>query len=522
MSLPREVAQRAIPAGLGSDLIATLRDTRPRAAMALAAAKLAWPAVSHLREKARERATYTVRVTSTDDIFDDLHEWVLGLLPAGEQRALVAWSSRRPCMNGEAVSVPGSPARRQAPVLRLRYDGTREQEISVGAHAVRVVVSEITRREEGPGWKPPEITFTAASAAGRDALLGEMRQVLARSHAGRQRPVFRMLDQWGDWTRLDDLPARTPASVILPPGQMERIIADVGQFLASEADYARRCIPWHRGHLYEGPPGTGKTSVARAVAAHFGLDVWYLPLADVKKDGTLLRTITSIGSRSVLLLEDIDVVHAARERDDDNGLTLSGVLNALDGMATPHGLLTILTTNTPEVLDEALVRPGRIDLTEHFGLAGEQMTARLISRYYDAPLASAGGVPPVSPAGVVEACKQSTDPAGALARLRAGSVHAALRSGFDPADDLPECRDDALAVLRTPGLRAHTDCGPHAGVGADENDDVGSVRVLLGEADGHLGHRILLHDPGRARWPANTMTPPESPVARARPARKCS
>jgi chaperone BCS1 len=416
---PAPAAAPAPDRGTASDLIAALRDRAPRLALGIAAAQIAWPATGRIRGAYRERTTYTVKVPGTDEMYDELHEWVLGLLPDGEQRALVAWSSRR----GE-ISRPGE--RPAVPPLRLRYDGEREQVITVGGHRVRVVVSDGEGDDEHGRWKPPQIIFTARSLAGRQALLAEIGGVLARSHKARARPVFRMLGKWGDWDRLDDLPPRSPDSVILPEGQMERLIADVARFLAGEADYARRCVPWHRGHLYEGPPGTGKTSVARAVASHFGMDVWYLPLADVRKDGELLRLAGRVSPRSMLLLEDVDVFHAATQRDDDSEVTLSGLLNALDGIATPHGLLTVLTTNSPEVLDHAVIRPGRIDLVEHFGYAGAEQVSRLMSRWYGQPVAAAG-ISGIAPANVVEACKRHDDPAGALAELlsaadRAGAV----------------------------------------------------------------------------------------------------
>jgi len=70
------------------------------------------------------------------------------------------------------------------------------------------------------------------------------------------------------------------------------------------------------------------------------------------------------------LLEDVDVFHSATERDDEgSGVTLSGLLNALDGIATPRGLLTVTTTNDPSALDVAVIRPGRVDLSEQFGYA---------------------------------------------------------------------------------------------------------------------------------------------------------
>lgn len=401
------------PAAPASDLIATLRDRAPRVAMTIAAGQLAWPAARMLRAKARERTTYTVKVAGTDDLYDDLHEWVLGLLPRGEQRALVAWTSRRGMLTSGGA---GTPA------IRLRYDGAREQSITIAGHKIRVVVADGQGGGEDHPWKPPEIVFTAASQAARDRLLAELGRVLARTRGRERKPVTRMLDKWGDWLQLDELPPRDLGSVILPDGQLERIVADVGRWLDAEAEYARRCVPWHRAHLYEGPPGTGKTSVARAVASHHGMDVWYLPLGDLKNDAELLRVASRIGPRSMLLLEDVDVFHAATQRDDSDGhVTLSGLLNTLDGIATPHGLLTVLTTNNPSVLDDAVIRPGRVDLVEHFGLADADQVERLICRWYERGALTPGMIPKitgVAPAEVIEACKRHDDPAHAIAALR--------------------------------------------------------------------------------------------------------
>lgn len=410
--VPQEIAPAAERA-TASDLITTLRDRAPRLALAIAAGQMAWPIATQLRAKARERTTYTVKVPGNDAMYDDLHEWVLSLLPPRGQRALVAWSAKR---GGMEIASPGD--RPVAPSLRLRYDGTREHVIIVAGHKIRVSVADNNGPgDEGSHWKPPEVVFTASSLTGRQALLGEIEAVLRRTREAARKPSFRMLDKWGDWERVDDLPARELDSVILPAGQLERLTGDVGRFLASEHEYVRRCIPWHRGHLYEGPPGTGKTSVARAVASHFGMDVWYLPLADVKKDGELLRMANRISPRSMLLLEDIDVFHAATQRDDDSEVTLSGLLNTLDGIATPHGLLTVLTTNTPEVLDHAVVRAGRVDLVEHFGHAGPAEVAALVARWYGHAVPDTRGVAQVAPAEVIEACKRNASAAGAVAEL---------------------------------------------------------------------------------------------------------
>jgi hypothetical protein len=380
--------------------------------MAIAAGHAAWPAVTKVKGHVKTLRTFTVRVSSEDDVYDDLHEWVLSLLPPAKQRALVAWSSRsrQVIMSGDVMT--------EANRLRLRYDGSREQAVRVGGYRIRVQVAESEAAHDGR-WTPPEIVFTASSPPGRDALLAEIARILEQATRVRKRPTFRILDKWGDWSRLDDLPARPLESVILPPGQLDRITADIRRFLGSEEAYLHRGIPWHRGHLYEGEPGTGKSSTALAVAGHFGMDIWYLPLADVNKDSDLIRTVTYVSPRSMLLLEDADVFQAATQRKEgkkDRTVTLSGLLNSLDGIATPHGLLTVLTTNRLKALDEAVIREGRADLRENFALAGEDQVRRLIGHWYGEPWEG-----PVtwgmSPAAVNEACKRQDTPGAAAADL---------------------------------------------------------------------------------------------------------
>jgi mitochondrial chaperone BCS1 len=150
--------------------------------------------------------------------------------------------------------------------------------------------------------------------------------------------------------------------------------------------------------------------------------MWYLSLAGIKSDTNLIKTIMNIKSKSVLLLEDIDVFHVATSRGESfAGTTLSGLLNALDGIATPHGLITIMTANRPKVLDSALIRPGRIDLVEHFGLSGPDEVTGLVRYWFELPANRKLQALPddllISMADATEICKRHNDAAGVMAAL---------------------------------------------------------------------------------------------------------
>ncbi|KAK5201528.1 hypothetical protein LTR16_002358 [Cryomyces antarcticus] len=74
-----------------------------------------------------------------------------------------------------------------------------------------------------------------------------------------------------------------------------------------------------------------------------------------------------------------------RERTSDDvrqGISLSGLLNAIDGVATHEGRVLVMTTNHPEKLDDALIRPGRVDMQVQFGLATRVQTRELFVRRY--------------------------------------------------------------------------------------------------------------------------------------------
>uniref|UniRef100_A0A915DED8 BCS1 N-terminal domain-containing protein n=1 Tax=Ditylenchus dipsaci TaxID=166011 RepID=A0A915DED8_9BILA len=160
---------------------------------------------------------------------------------------------------------------------------------------------------------------------------------------------------------------RSLNSVILAEGVLQRITGDICKFMECEQWYNEMGVPYRRGYLLYGPPGTGKTSFITA---------------------------------SLILLEDIDAAFLDREdeenermiNEDGSGtkkyrkrrtcVTLSGILNALDGVASSEKRIIFMTTNHKDKLDSALVRPGRVDCEQYIGHCTEDMLDRMFRRFY--------------------------------------------------------------------------------------------------------------------------------------------
>lgn len=83
-------------------------------------------------------------------------------------------------------------------------------------------------------------------------------------------------------------------------------INDLNKFINRKYFYNRVGRAWKRGYILYGPPGIGKTSLVAAIANYLGFDLYDLQLGVIKDDSGLRRLISSVGNRSILLVEDID------------------------------------------------------------------------------------------------------------------------------------------------------------------------------------------------------------------------
>lgn len=205
------------------------------------------------------------------------------------------------------------------------------------------------------------LLFTTRDRRAIDALEELLVELTNKHKSGSRKHSMYALTNYGWDSR--NMPPRPISSVFLPEGVKESVIEDLETFLDSEDRYVHVGIPWHRGYMLYGEPGNGKSSMVAALANYKRLNLYNLTLSSITSDKHLLESVGRVEQNSILLIEDIDVFSSAkyREQGSEKGPTLAGLLNALDGVGTPHGLITFITTNHIEKLDSALVRPGRID-----------------------------------------------------------------------------------------------------------------------------------------------------------------
>ena len=201
------------------------------------------------------------------------------------------------------------------------------------------------------------------------------------------------------WARVEAYVPRLLASVVLKAGEKERLVEDVTKFRKSRERYRALGVPYHRGYLFYGPPGTGKTSLVSAMGGEFGMSVYAINLAQFN-DRSLAAAMNEVEENSVILFEDIDCMKTGDDRtrtgaivDGENskspktkedcfGVTLSGLLNVLDGFSAPDNVLFVMTSNRIEALDPALLRPGRIDCRLHLGPATDEQKTELYLRFF--------------------------------------------------------------------------------------------------------------------------------------------
>ncbi len=183
------------------------------------------------------------------------------------------------------------------------------------------------------------------------------------------------------------------ASLYMSP-DCQQMVQDVEVWLQSERWYNDRNISWQRNYLLYGLPGTGKTSVIRALAQHFDLPLhsFVLPTMSDSDLKDQWRESFSYGTTNIALFEDMHTVYKG-DALLSQGPRVTTLLNLLDGVSRNSGLLIFMTTNEPDTMPPAICqldgdrvsRPGRVDVAVHMpppDPAGLELIADNILRDY--------------------------------------------------------------------------------------------------------------------------------------------
>jgi len=277
-------------------------------------------------------------------------------------------------------------------------------------HAGRPFLIDFYRSDEKKGHSYRRTEWLTFTTVGRKQLfLKDFVRAIVKAHEQRLAMISSLYIRDEDyWARVPAYLPRLLESVILRVGEKEHLAADIEKFKNSQPRYRQIGVPYHRGYLFYGPPGTGKTSLVSALAAKFGMSIYVISLTEFN-DKTLMKAIHDVPPNSVILFEDIDCMKTGKARPDESvelkhetrasgqlmplpgeqrtvadqfGVTLSGLLNVLDGFNAPENVLFIMTTNQVETLDSALLRPGRIDYRLYLGEAAKEQKIELYRRFF--------------------------------------------------------------------------------------------------------------------------------------------
>lgn len=182
----------------------------------------------------------------------------------------------------------------------------------------------------------------------------------------------------GDFGEFNLVKKRSLDSVVLPNQLKQSILQDIESFKSKEEWYSSIGVPWRRGYMLYGPPGNGKSSLVASLAGKFDANLKVINLSNLINDAALMECFGAVHNGDFVLLEDADCI----TRAGFSNFSLSTLLNAIDGVGTKDGRILFLTTNKPDELDEALVRPGRLDRKFHIQNATKEQAYQLYYRFF--------------------------------------------------------------------------------------------------------------------------------------------
>jgi len=317
----------------------------------------------------KKQSTTTLDIVNDDPVFYQVAEWL--------QRQPSASKSRRIKLGNGYSNMHGTM-----------------KSIGYGTHLVWV------------GWIPLLVSLNKETNS-----TYKVRETITITKLGRSHKVFdslaedikinerevqrRVYVHTGDyWGVCPKAPIRPFDTIALPRKEKELLIKTIDDFVKSEDWYVERAIPYQLSILLHGPPGTGKTSLIKAIGDYLGKHLAVCPTASAT---SLPKMMMKAPTDCIYVIEDIDSNSASCDRDAEKeeseieaiasvytgGSQVSELLNAIDGLMQHHGRVLIMTTNHPEKLDPAMVRPGRVDLSVEVSYLDTESFMSFLGRFFD-------------------------------------------------------------------------------------------------------------------------------------------
>ncbi len=175
--------------------------------------------------------------------------------------------------------------------------------------------------------------------------------------------------------------------------EIKEEILEIADFIKNPEKYERFGATLPRGVLFYGPPGTGKTMIAKALANETDTAFIYASGSEFieKYVGVGAGRIRNLFEKArkhkncIIFIDEIDAIGSSRNSDSNSerDQTLNQLLTELDGFKKKEGIVVIGATNRLDLLDKALVRPGRFDRHIYVGNPSESARAEILSVYME-------------------------------------------------------------------------------------------------------------------------------------------
>lgn len=287
-----------------------------------------------------------ISVSSTDEIHSHLIAFLANQYKINSTRRLMAETPSKSAWELEDTETEATLG--VDPQGRIRWLNFSNQEAkseprftpAIGSHNFwhngtyfqlkRKEVTVFDDASSGGALKDKEVLTLSCFGRSTEPIKQLIQHAKAHYHQGRnvktviKRPAPKDLRRYGgrgSWLKIAERPCRPMETVVLDEERKLDVLSDINEYLnpATARWYANRGIPYRRGYLFYGPPGSGKTSLTFALAGVFGLDIHVISLLEpTLTEEDLGMLFTTLPARCIVLLEDIDTAGLVRESGDDD------------------------------------------------------------------------------------------------------------------------------------------------------------------------------------------------------------